>query len=591
MAAPPEVLESWEDTVDEVIDASMAAPPKALDHQSSNVPAATGLPVREATAPVGPAANEAARAREETVPAVKEKPAIDKRHWGTIRWSRGSMGWVTSDSVRTDRTVNPQNPQNPLTEITNAIFIHKNDCLGFFPRQGMDVNFRVEPDTRGKLKCADVRQQEERQMLTLDEWKDIKNDPKKVAASVSTSMVKPIDSNTTASSKQALNIGVSKLASNASSDKFAEIGKKKDAERDMVRDKALLQSKLSPSKLKIHIQKSGQSRLNASSLEVHNQKSDCASSTEAGLTSCSASVTSSRPSARVSRTEVCVPRVCRYEEIEQPEPEKAAPHQPEVAESWEDHVDCWDEPPLAGSWADMAVSWGQIIPQIGAQICKKTTHPSRKQLVNRKLLKRMVDVDAVDVNSPASEPKAAVSHSSSRERLVNRKLVERTLDEDTTVSELEPAVHEEFAQFCQNMGPEFPFEFVARHLGTDFEAIIQRASDVRSLDSLVRGGMKPLRRNKFCMALRQEKERRAKQGETPHSDFAAFLFKIGPEFDHVIHAFLVRNFGTDALNEIITRFTDLADFDLLVVAGMKPLFKNKLYKHLAVERNRRATMC
>jgi len=460
----------------------------------------------------------------------------------------------------------------------------------------MDVNFRVEPDTQGKLKCADVTQQEECNMLTLDEWKDIKNNPKKVAASVSTSMVKPVDSNKTASSKQALKIGVSKLASNASSDKFAEIGRKRDTARDMVRDRALLQSKLTPSKLKILIQKSGQSTLNPSNLEVHNQKSDCGSSTEAGLTSCSASVTSSRRSvavstARVSRTKVCMPRVCRSEEIEEPEPEKATPHQPEVAESWEDHVDCWDEPPLAGNWADTAVSWVEVILQIGAQICKKTTHPSRKQIVNRKLLKRMVDADAVNVNSPASEPKAAVAHSSSRKRLVNRKLVERTLDVDATVSELEPAAHEELAQFCQNMGPEFSFEFVTRHLGTDFEAIIQRASDVHTLDSLVRGGMKPLHRNKFCRALRQEKERRAKQGETPYSDFAAFLFKIGPEFDHAIHAFLVRNFGTDALNEIITRFTDLADFDLLVVAGMKPLFKNKLYKHLAVERKRRANMC
>merc|ERR1712205_188242 len=56
----------------------------------------------------------------------------------------------------------------------------------------------------------------------------------------------------------------------------------------------------------------------------------------------------------------------------------------------------------------------------------------------------------------------------------------------------------QLAQFCQAMGPQFNFEFVARHLGTDFDAIVERASDVHALDPLVQAGLKPLLRNKFC---------------------------------------------------------------------------------------------
>jgi len=146
----------------------------------------------------------------------------------------------------------------------------------------------------------------------------------------------------------------------------------------------------------------------------------------------------------------------------------------------------------------------------------------------------------------------------------------------------------QLARFCQAMGPQFPFEFVARHLGTDFDAIVQSASDVHSLDPLVQAGMKPLHRNKLCKALMQEKEQRATRRETPKCGLADFLAKISPELDH---AFVVQNLGTDNLDDIVTRFTDLENFEPLVVAGMKPLLKNKLFRQLELERKKRSKEC
>merc|ERR1711971_813125 len=101
------------------------------------------------------------------------------------------------------------------------------------------------------------------------------------------------------------------------------------------------------------------------------------------------------------------------------------------------------------------------------------------------------------------------------------------------------------------------------------------------LDSLVRAGMKPLHRNKLCKALRQEMEQRVTRRESPKHGLADFLAKIGTEFGS---GFLARNLGTDDLDEIVVRFTDLNDLDVLVVAGMKPLLRNKLYRQLALER-------
>jgi hypothetical protein len=558
--ATPEIPDSWDDDVEEPIKdeprnlAAKAFPDRGVtkpvgpevvlkdepSRKFSRKPAANALPDREVTKPAGSAVKETA--------AVKVKPAIERRYWGKIRWARGSLGWVTSDSVRTDRTVNPQGYS--LTEITNAIFLHKTDCQGFFPRQGMDVSFRVEPDNQGKLKCVDVKQQEEKSMMTWDEWTQPKHKPKANAVvPVPQSVDKRVDSNPTISNEQPLKAAVAKQVRDISSDdRFAELGKA----RSKARDKALMQSRLTHSKLKALTQKLDQSSLTPSNSKVHKQNSDCGSSTDAGPTSCSASLTSSRPSvARLPRTKVAIPRsswndvsilrVSRYEEVEdsdeEPQLEKVVPHQPGIAESWEDEVDCWDEPPLAGQGEEKAMSWADevdssgcnlglgdtkmvedrsktAILRVGDQIGKKTAHGlSQKRLLNRKLVKRTLDVGIADASAPASEPKAATAHSSSQKRLVNRKLVKRTpIAEvaDVRASTSESIAEHELAQFCRDMGPCFPFEFVARHLGTDFDAIIQLASDVHSLDSLVQAGMKPLHRNKFCRALRLEKERRAK---------------------------------------------------------------------------------
>jgi len=72
--------------------------------------------------------------------------------------------------------------------------------------------------------------------------------------------------------------------------------------------------------------------------------------------------------------------------------------------------------------------------------------------------------------------------------------------------------------------------------------------------------------------------------ETRAMPLAYFLAGVGPQFDV---AFMAKNFGTDSLEEIMTQFVDLDDFQPLVVAGMKPLHKNKLFMALDVERKRR----
>jgi len=72
--------------------------------------------------------------------------------------------------------------------------------------------------------------------------------------------------------------------------------------------------------------------------------------------------------------------------------------------------------------------------------------------------------------------------------------------------------------------------------------------------------------------------------ETRAMPLAYFLAGVGPQFDV---AFVAKNFGTDSLEEIMTQFIDLDDFQPLVEAGMKPLHKNKLFMALDVERKRR----
>jgi hypothetical protein len=175
--------------------------------------------------------------------------------------------------------------------------------------------------------------------------------------------------------------------------------------------------------------------------------------------------------------------------IEEDEPEEAAPDKTDktpVPENWYDEVDDWDLPPLEGSWKDVVVSWEDELDivntmvrvvaeeenmQVGDKMGRKNSQgSSRKQLVNRKLVKRIVNAGKTDAPAPAPEPESA-------------------------------QLEGQFARFCQSLGPQFPFEFVARHLGTDFEAIVQGVTDYHSLDFLVEAGMKPLHRNKFWKAL------------------------------------------------------------------------------------------
>jgi len=137
--------------------------------------------------------------------------------------------------------------------------------------------------------------------------------------------------------------------------------------------------------------------------------------------------------------------------------------------------------------------------------------------------------------------------------------------------------------FLAALGPRFNPEFVAHHLGDDFDAIVESASDICALDALVQAGMKPLLRNKFYRALVKEREQCVAQSAV-FASLADFLSGVGPEFNV---ALVAHSFGTDNLEEIITQFTCIDDFERLVVAGMKPLHKNKLFRALDVERKRR----
>jgi len=325
-------------------------------------------------------------------------------------------------------------------------------------------------------------------------------------------------------------------------------------------------------------------------LELHHQESgsDC-SSTVAGLTSCSASVASeldvqSQASVRTDRLKcrdrprhvhssiaASIARVSRYVEIEE-----AAPDQPPVAESWEDEVS--EEAP---DGVDTKVTMAYIRrseQKVDAEIDEPTKEATPDQPPVADSWDQPPIAAPVAESWEVDEVPECWCPKRPRQKLANKKLAKP----NTAPQE------GQLAQFCESMGPQFRFEFVARHLGTDFDAIVQSASDVHSLDSLVQAGMKPLHRNKLCKALRQEMEQRVMRRESPKQGLADFLAKIGPEFDR---AFLARHLGTDDLDEIIAQFTDVDDFEVLVVAGMKPLLRNKLHRQLALERKRRAAEC
>jgi hypothetical protein len=534
------------------------------------------------------------------VAAPKVKPVIEKRFWGTVRWFRGCYGWVTCDNVRTDRTVNPQG--YCTTEITNAIFLHKSDCPGFVARGGMDVNFRVEPDTQGKLKCVDVRQERpEDQRMTLDDYILAKREKKlksKEQVADSKSIATDSELRATVSSHGTTHA----LKPNHKASK-AKLSREVSSDGTQSWLEARMQATRKP------LQKANQAKLSRGNLELHHQESgsDC-SSTAAGLTSCSASVASEldvqsqasiragRPkytsSAETERAErpwymhssiaASIARVSRcveIEEIEEPTDEVAS-DQPPIAESWEDEVE--DEVSgEAPDGIDTKVTMGYIRRSeqtVDVGIDEPTEDAAPDQPPVAESWDQPPVAASVAESWEVDEVPKCWCPKRPRQKLANKKVAKPTAAPQEG----------QLAEFCRAMGPQFPFEFVARHLGTDFDAIVQSASDVHSLDSLVQAGMKPLNRNKFCKALRQEKEQHATRGESPKYDLADFLAEIGPEFDR---AFLARHLGTDDLDEIITQFTHVDDFEVLIVAGMKPLFRNKLHRQFELERKRRAAKC
>jgi len=132
--------------------------------------------------------------------------------------------------------------------------------------------------------------------------------------------------------------------------------------------------------------------------------------------------------------------------------------------------------------------------------------------------------------------------------------------------------------FLMAIDPSLNPEFVARNLGGSLDVVVESVSDIRALDTLVRAGVKPLVRNKLYRAILAEKER-------PVWPLRDFLTKLGPQFDAVLISNIL---GSADLEDIVVRLTDLDDFESLVVAGMKPLHKNKLFLALEVERRARA---
>jgi len=70
--------------------------------------------------------------------------------------------------------------------------------------------------------------------------------------------------------------------------------------------------------------------------------------------------------------------------------------------------------------------------------------------------------------------------------------------------------------------------------------------------------------------------------------FAVFLAGLGPEFDPAFDpAFVEFHVGTGDLNELLELTWERNDLSPLVDAGLKPLFRNKLYRAILEENTRR----
>jgi len=460
--------------------------------------------------PVGPSKTLATPDREEPQIEKHTDMCTTKRFRGTVRFFRGCFGWVTSDDVRTDRSVNPQGKSS--TEIHNAIYLHKNDC-DFTASLGMDVTFKLD-DTQGKLKCMKARLFQEEARMDLDSYKeriargkhrtDNKSKPKKERA----------DSKPTVTPEK---------------DGF------------QVWMEARKQASCKPQHLAKPL-KPIRSVLSRSNVEFHAPAS-CSSSTAAGgLTSCSAS------SVDVSDFDM------------------------------RDHSTTLD---TVNKWPDCP----RYAFPLGGSVssCMEMEEPKQAQLIEEDTLDQPsvadnwedADLDAIDV---VLESKRVAMDNEMGACVPDA-------PETITASEQEPEPKKQsktlaLAAFLAGVGVEFDFDVVASTFGTDsLEEIILRFTDFEDFKSLVWAGMKPLHKNKLYRALALERRRRAM------IKLASFLAEVGAEFDS---DFVARTLGTDSLEEIIIRFTDIEDFESLVRAGMKPLHKNKLYRALALERRKRA---
>lgn len=98
--------------------------------------------------------------------------------------------------------------------------------------------------------------------------------------------------------------------------------------------------------------------------------------------------------------------------------------------------------------------------------------------------------------------------------------------------------------------------------------------------------MTSLHRNKFSKAWRQEEDHRLTQGESPNQRVEDVDAEIGAD---LYPAVLKHTVGTNDLDKIVMRFTDIIDFE--VVVACQPLFSNTLYRQLAFERKIRAAEC
>jgi hypothetical protein len=507
---------------------------------------------------------------EETAPKVKA--AKVERFWGKIRWFRGTVGFVTSAKVKTGRTVNPSYRLG--IEVQHAIFLHKNDCQDFTPSFGMDVHFRLGSDEKGNSKAFDVTDR----MMTVDEHRK---------QSKATNAAQSTQEGSVPGTQKAVKIQKDISIASKDDPQLANWMKARMSQPNpLCKNGRADFISTAPSK-----KKGVQPELNARNLELHS----CGSSTAPGSSANSvaseldvhsqASVQAGRPKVtladrpRYMHSSIATSLACVSRHQEVVELTKASRHL-EIVEPDEERA----SDPITKSW--VPENWDDDVPE---ELCTEELHTeaasdqhsvaeSCEELSEEEVWDQSPVAAPVAQNWEADEVPGCWCPKRPRQKLENKKLAKpKTAPQNG-----------QLCKFCEAMGPEFPFEFVARHLGTDFDAIVQSASDVHSLDSLVRAGMKPLHRNKFCRALRHEMEQRVMRREAPKQELADFLAKIGLEFNS---AFVANNLGTNDLDEIIMRFTDLNDLDVLVVAGMKPLFRNKLHRQLALERKRRAAEC